>query len=212
MATTRVASDLNLPLYVTHAPGDYGRLFIVEKPGRIKILDLVTGQINIEPFLDIDGDVAQGQNPSSDRGLFSLAFHPNYAATGYFYLHYIAQSDFENTIARYQVSADPDIADVDSGQVLLKIGPLVGLHFGGWIGFGPDGYLYIPLGDGGPQEDPENRAQNLSELRGKVLRIDVNQDDFPNDDTLWNMYVNHVYDNNCGIGCDHRRPRQTLQA
>ena len=190
MATTRVASGLNLPVYVTHAPGDYGRLFIVEKPGRIKILDLVTGQINIEPFLDIDALVAQGQTPFSDPGLFSLAFHPNYAVNGYMYVHYITDDQavaghesLKNTIARFQVSADPDIADVDSGQVLLKIGPVVGgVHFGGWIGFGADGYLYIPLGDGGPQEDPENRAQNLSELRGKVLRIDVNQDDFPNDD------------------------------
>ncbi len=180
LGTIRVAAGLNLPVYALHAPEDPARLFIVEKPGRIRILDLVTGELNGEVFLDIDPIVGGTPDPFSDPGLLGMAFHPRYPSNGYFYVHYVS-NQLDTHIRRYRVSSDPDVADPDSGNLIFSLDQPYTNHKGGWIGFGPDGYLYVPLGDGGSQQDPENRAQNLGVLHGKILRLDVDGDDFPGD-------------------------------
>ncbi len=180
LASTRVADGLNLPVYVTHAPGDFARLFVVEKPGRIRILDLSTGEVNPTVFLDIDALVGGSHEPFTDPGLLGMAFHPEYRTNGYFFVHYL-DNQIDTTIARYRVSDDPDIADPATARIVFTLDQPYVNHNGGWIGFGPDGYLYVPLGDGGSQEDPDNRAQTLSDLHGKILRLDVDGDDFPAD-------------------------------
>lgn len=172
--TTRVASGLFLPVFATYAPGDFSRLFIIEKPGRIRILNLDTGVLSATSFLDINSLVGGGNSTNDERGLLGLAFHPNYQDNGFFYVDYTNNSS-DTTIRRYTVSANPDIADAGSGTTLLVIDQPFSNHNGGWIGFGPlDGYLYIGMGDGGSANDPGNRAQDITnQLLGKMLRIDV---------------------------------------
>jgi glucose/arabinose dehydrogenase len=180
IAVKRVASALDRPLYVTAPPGDTGRLFIVEQhTGRIKILNLGTGVINATPFLDIDG-LATG----NEQGLLGLTFDPNYAANGFFYVNF-TQTNGTTNIRRYQVSAsDPDVADAASSTTVMTYAQPFSNHNGGWLGFGPDGFLYISSGDGGSGNDPGNRAQDITDQRlGKILRIDINDDDFPADAT-----------------------------
>lgn len=175
LATVLVASDLDRPLYVTHAPGDFGRLFIVEQSGRIKILN--NGQVLGTPFLNLD-PVSQ---LSSEGGLLGFTFHPDYGVNGFMYVNYCDNSG-ATVVARYKVSNDPDVADPDSGNVILTIDQPTNRHNGAWLAFGPDGYLYVAMGDGGPWFDPNNRAQTTTdELLGKLLRIDVNGDDWPDD-------------------------------
>jgi glucose/arabinose dehydrogenase len=166
-----VAAGFENPVYVTHAGDGSDRLFVVEQPGRIRIVK--DGQVVTQPFLDI---VSLITSASLEQGLLSVAFHPDYKNNGYFYVNY---TDLEgNTaIARYTVSGNPDVADVNSGKVLLTIGQPYRNHNGGHILFGPDGYLYIAMGDGGSANDPENRAQNLESLLGKILRLDVDNAD-----------------------------------
>ena len=162
ITATRVASGLDLPLYVTAAPGDISRLFIVEKTGTIKILDLNSGQVLATPFLTVPVDTA------SERGLLGLAFDPNYASNGLFYV-YRTSPGAENEVLRYQVSGNPNVAN-GTGQLVLDVGPSTnGNHNAGWLGFGPDGYLYIDSGEVGV---PAN-AQDLTNQLGKILRIDV---------------------------------------
>jgi glucose/arabinose dehydrogenase len=180
LRSTRVAGGLNLPVYVTHAPGDFARLFIVEKPGRIRILDLLTGQLRQGLFLDIDALVGGTHEPFTDPGLLGMTFHPDYAVNGYFYVHYL-NNQTDTVVARYRVSSDPDVANPSSGRIIFTLDQPHPNHNGGWIGFGPDGFLYVPLGDGGSQNDPDDRAQDLEDLHGKILRIDVDRDDFPED-------------------------------
>jgi hypothetical protein len=173
-----VASDLDQPLYVTSPPADASRLFIVEQhTGLIKTLNLSDNTINSEPFLDIDG--LAGAN---EQGLLGLAFHPDYFNNGFFYVN-LTVSDGTTEIRRYQVSQDnPDIADPRTVTIIMTYDQPFANHNGGWIGFGPDGYLYICAGDGGAGNDPGNRAQDVTNQRlGKILRIDVNGDDFPAD-------------------------------
>lgn len=172
--TTRVVSGLFLPVFATYAPGDFSRLFIIEKPGRIRILNLDTGVLNATSFLDINSLVGGGNSTNDERGLLGLAFHPNYQDNGFFYVDYTNNSS-DTTIRRYTVSANPDIADAGSGATLLTIDQPFSNHNGGWVGFGPnDGYLYIATGDGGNACDPGQRAQDITnQLLGKMLRIDV---------------------------------------
>ena len=144
------------------------RLFIVEQGGRIKILndDATT---NPTPFLDISGIISTG----SERGLLGLAFHPDYTNNGYFFVNYTSNSG-DTQIIRYTVDgSDPDLADPASALQIINIDQPYSNHNGGCIQFGLDGYLYIGTGDGGAGGDPENRAQNLMELLGKMLRIDI---------------------------------------
>ena len=171
LTTIRVASGLSSPVHVTHAPGDSSRVFIVEQTGAIKILDLGSGSVLGTPFIDLASIVAC----CGERGLLGLAFHPNYASNGFFYVAYTNTSG-DSEYARYQVSGDPNtsnVANPASAFVLLTIPEPFANHNNGWIAFGPDGYLYIGKGDGGSSCDPAQRAQNLNELNGKILRIDV---------------------------------------
>jgi glucose/arabinose dehydrogenase len=172
LTTERVAAGLSSPVFVTAPPADTVRLFIVEKPGVIKILDLDSGTVNATPFLDIDSLVGGGNPGGDERGLLGLAFAPDYATSGRFYVFY-TNTAFDTVLARYEVSADPDVADPASAEVLLVIDQPEFNHNGGWIAFGPDGYLYLASGDGGSSCDPDENAQNINNLLGVLLRLDV---------------------------------------
>ena len=173
LKTIRVAPGLTQPVFVTHVPGDFSRVFIVELGGQIKILDLSTSTVLGTAYLNLSGVISTG----GERGLLGLAFHPNYASNGYFYVDYTNTSG-NTVVARYQVTGSPatsNVANPASASILLTIGQPFANHNGGWIGFGPnDGYLYIATGDGGSSCDPGQRAQDItSQLLGKILRIDV---------------------------------------
>ena len=176
LTTIRVASALNRPIYCTAPPGDT-RLFIIEQRGVIKILK--NGQILPQPFLDIDA-LVPNITGNDERGLLGLEFHPDYASNGLFYVYY---TNLQNDAAyrRYSVSANPDRADsLSSFPILTIIDPFTN-HNGGQIDFGPDGYFYIGMGDGGSGGDPQGNGQRDDTLLAKMLRIDVNGDDFPGD-------------------------------
>jgi glucose/arabinose dehydrogenase len=161
----QVASGLRSPVDLQNAGDD--RLFVVEQRGMIYVLD--GSGVLAEPFLDIRDRVFDTGN---EQGLLGLAFSPNYAADGFFFVNY-TQGTGDTIIARYQVSGDANRADPESEVVLLKINQPYPNHNGGGMVFGPDGYLYIGTGDGGAQGDPEGRAQNPESLLGKILRLDV---------------------------------------
>src|SRR5688572_5739582 len=176
ISATRVAAGLDAPLFAVSPPGDLGRLFIVEKAGAVKILDLATGKVLPQPFLDLRGQILA----DGERGLLGLAFHPDHAENGYFYVNLI-RPDGDTEIRRYQVSAaDPDRANAASAETVIVIDQPADRtnHKAGWLDFGPDGYLYAALGDGGGGGDPDNNAQNRDSLLGKMLRLDVDGDDF----------------------------------
>lgn len=175
----RVAQGLPQPIFVTSAPGDADRLFVVGKGGRIDILDPQTGAVNASPFLTIPTAELQ---TGGEQGLLGLAFHPDYAANGKFYV-FVTNAAGNLEVREYmRSSGNPDVADAGSGDVILTVPhPVHGNHNGGWLGFGPDGYLYISTGDGGSGGDPDNNAQNPASLLGKMLRIDVDGDDFASD-------------------------------
>lgn len=162
-----VVSGLQRPVDLQHAGDGSGRLFIVEKPGRIRVLQ--DGQLLETPFMDIVERVGSSGN---EQGLLGLAFHPNYQQNGFFYLNYTDRND-DTVIARYQVTTDPNLADPNSEFVLLTVGQPFRNHNGGVLAFGPDGYLYAGLGDGGSAGDPNGNAQSLETLLGKILRLDV---------------------------------------
>ena len=160
-----IASGLDQPVSITHA-GDT-RLFITLQEGQIVIYDGT--RILPTPFLDITDLVLNG----GERGLLSVAFDPNYAQNGRFFVNY-TNNNGDTIIERYNVSAsDPNRADRNSRVQLLFVDQPFANHNGGQLQFGPDGYLYIGMGDGGSGGDPGNRAQNLGDLLGKMLRIDV---------------------------------------
>jgi len=160
-----VASGFAKPLYLTHAHDQ--RLFVVQQAGQIMIIE--GGVTRPTPFLDIKTRVGSNGN---EQGLLSVAFHPNYQKNGLFYVNY-TNLEGSTTIARYNVSADPNVADEISEQILLTIPQPYSNHNGGHILFGPDGYLYIGMGDGGAANDPHNNGQSLNTLLGKILRLDV---------------------------------------
>jgi glucose/arabinose dehydrogenase len=162
-----VVSGLTEPLYVTQPNDGTNRLFIVERRGTIRVA--VNGVLQATPFLDIQNIV---ENGASEQGLLGLAFHPNYASNGQFFVYYTA-NDWANTLARYTVSSDPNRANT-AGTVLLSSSDSFNNHNGGMLAFGPDGNLYIAMGDGGSSGDPNNNAQNRNSLLGKILRINVN--------------------------------------
>lgn len=186
-----VASNLTAPTAITHAGDGSGRLFITEQLGQIRVVD-GGGNLLPEPFLDISTKMTNlapafgmtvGINPAFDeRGLLGLAFHPDYSANGRFFIFHSSPKtgvniNCESILAEYQVSAtNANIADPASEQILLRFDKPEFNHNGGDISFGPDGYLYVPTGDGGGAGDahpPFGNAQNLSNLLGKILRIDV---------------------------------------
>ncbi|MGE5893620.1 MAG: PQQ-dependent sugar dehydrogenase [bacterium] len=167
ISATAVASGFNQPVHITHAGDGSGRLFVVEQAGVIRIIK--NGVLVPTPFLAISERVLSG----GERGLLSVAFPPRYSSKGYFYVNYTARGDGHTVVARYRVSADPDIADPATEQVLLTIDQPFANHNGGLILFGPDGNLYIGMGDGGSGGDPLNNGQNPGTLLGKLLRIDT---------------------------------------
>jgi glucose/arabinose dehydrogenase len=173
ITATRVASGLSQTLFATAVPNDPSRLFIVQQTGAIKILDLNTGQVLATPFLNVAVD------SSGERGLLGLAFDPDYAHNGFFYIYRTVPGAIaHNEIERYHVSSNPNIADPASATPIISLGDLSAQnHNGGWIGFGPDGYLYAATGENGT---PSN-AQSANNLLGKIVRIDVHHDAFPGD-------------------------------
>ncbi len=161
-----VANGFVKPVYLTHAGDD--RLFLVEQDGTIRIIQ--DGAILPQPFLNIDSLVGSTE---SEQGLLSMAFHPEYGENGRFFIYY-TDNNGGTVVARYQVSTDdPNQADPNSALVLLTLPQPYGNHNGGQLKFGPDGYLYVGLGDGGSANDPLLAGQDKSVLLGKLLRLDV---------------------------------------
>ena len=170
-----ILSGLSNTVFVTHAHDGTNRLFIIEKVGRIRVAQ--PGATTTTVFLDITSRVLSTGN---EQGLLGLAFHPQYAINGRFFVYYSrpgsGAASGTLTIAEYHVSpSDPNVADFNSEIVLLTIPhPTNTNHNGGMMAFGPDGYLYMGTGDGGSADDPPNNAQNINALLGKMLRIDIN--------------------------------------
>ncbi|HEU4698717.1 MAG TPA: PQQ-dependent sugar dehydrogenase [Gemmatimonadales bacterium] len=160
-----VASGLDFPLDLTAPPGD-PRLFVVEKSGRIRIVR--DGAVLPRPFLDLSGAVASG----AEQGLLGLAFHPQYATNGRFFIDFTDRAGDTRVVA-YRVSSDPDVADAATADTLLAIAQPYANHNGGHLVFGPDGKLYVGMGDGGSAGDPQGHAQRLDDLLGSLLRLDV---------------------------------------
>ncbi len=175
LTTELVADGFDLPVFATAPPGDTTRLFVVEQhTGQVRIVDLASGTINPQPFLT-QGNLTTG----SEQGLLGLAFHPDYPDSPYVYVNF-TRTNGATVIRRYELSANPDVADSTSGVNLLIVPQPQSNHNGGWIDFGPDDYLYIALGDGGGANDTGSghdplvgNGQSDSTRLGKILRIDV---------------------------------------
>jgi glucose/arabinose dehydrogenase len=169
-----VASGFSRPIYLTHAGDGSGRLFVVEQSGKVWIVK--DGVNQATPFLDVSDLISREAlgGSYSERGLLGLAFHPDYAENGLFFVNYTDRNG-NTVVARYTVSAnDPDRADPASAEQLLWVEQPYANHNGGHLAFGPDGYLYIALGDGGSGGDPDGNGQNLATLLGSILRVNVN--------------------------------------
>ena len=161
-----VASGLTSPVHVTAPPGD-ARLFIVEQPGRIRVVE--GGALLPTPFLDITAKVSC----CGERGLLSVAFHPSYAQTGELFVNYTDRAG-HTRVERYRVSAaDRNRADAASAELVIGVDQPFANHNGGQLAFGPDGMLYIGMGDGGSGGDPQGHGQNPRTLLGDLLRLDV---------------------------------------
>ena len=185
LTTVKVAGGFSQPLYLTAPAGDLNRVFIVEQnSATIKIIK--NGTVLATPFLNIDPKVGSG----GEMGLLGLAFHPNYASNGYFYVNYTDNSG-DTVVARYKVSSNPDIADPSSEQIMMTVDQPFSNHNGGMMAFSPnDDHLYIGMGDGGSGNDPDNRAQNGQTELGKILRIDVGNGD------TFSAAANNPFNNN----------------
>ena len=163
-----VTAVLSSPVFLTAPTGDVGRVFIVEQGGLIRILNSLDGTPRATPFLDVAGLIVTG----GERGLLGMAFDPNYAGNGRFYIYYTNTAG-DIVIARYGVSTNPDIANAGAQAILKTIAhPTNQNHNGGMLAFGPDGCLYAGIGDGGGSGDPNGNAQNTNSLLGKILRLD----------------------------------------
>ena len=161
------------PVYLTHSNDGTNRIFVIQKNGLIKVFPNDSAVASATTFLDVSSRIITGGG-SSEQGLLGIAFHPNYAQNGYFYVDYTRAGDGSTVIARYSVNpSNPNQADFNSEVRLLTIYQPYSNHNGGILFFGQDGYLHIGMGDGGSGGDPGNRAQNLDSLLGKILRINV---------------------------------------
>jgi glucose/arabinose dehydrogenase len=173
----RVGTGFALPLYVTAIPDGSGRMLVVEQGGRIRILDPATGTIAPTPFLNVAAEATVG----GERGLLGLALAPDFNATGTFYI-YMNDTAGHIQVRRYRTfPANRNQADPATADVIFDLPHPETNHNGGWLDFGPDGMLYAALGDGGGGGDPNNNAQNVNVLYGKILRIDPRMDAFPAD-------------------------------
>jgi glucose/arabinose dehydrogenase len=166
---TTIASGLENPVFLTAAPGDSTRLFVLEQEGRIRVIRNDT--LLPIPFLALEDSVANG----NEQGLLGLAFAPDYATSGAFYVFTTDNGD-DISVLRYKVSDDPDLAVLASGVEILYFTHPHANHNGGMLAFGNDGYLYIASGDGGSGGDPQEGGQTLTDLLGAILRIDVSGD------------------------------------
>ena len=174
ITTERVVSGLTRPIYVTYAPGDFDRIYIIEKQGIIKVHQFSTNTTSV--FMNIDALVGGGTSTNDERGLLGLAFHPDFQNNGYFYVNYTdtTGSSADSVVSRFSATS-PDTGDAGSELIVMRYFQPFSNHNGGWIGFGPnDGYLYISTGDGGSANDPGDRSQDITDQPlGKMLRIDV---------------------------------------
>lgn len=157
---------LERPLWLTHDGTD--RLFVIEQPGRVRLI--VNGQLQKTPYLDLTKGVLDG----GEQGLLCMVFHPDFASNGYLYVNYTRRRPQRQTvISEFRTDPRSDHVDPSTERIITTIDQPYANHNGGQILFGPDGMLYVGMGDGGSANDPQNRAQNLNELLGKILRIDV---------------------------------------
>jgi glucose/arabinose dehydrogenase len=161
-----VASGLSSPVFLTAPPGD-PRLFVVEQTGRIRVIK--NGQTLTAPYLDISAKITC----CGERGLLGMAFHPQFATNGFFYVNYTGAGG-HTVIERYHATPSSDVAEANSASLVLGFNQPFSNHNGGMLAFGPDGMLWIGTGDGGSGGDPQNNGQTLTTLLGKMLRIDVN--------------------------------------
>lgn len=183
-----VADGLVNPVDIGAPPLDPHRLFIVEQAGRVRLVKTTAGgrQLLATPFLDIRDRVRTGGG-NDERGLLGIAFHPDYEANGWFFVNYTCRapicpagfSDGASVIARYQADPHGDVADPSTERVVLAIAQPFTNHNGGQLAFGPDGYLYVGMGDGGSFDDPLEAGQDDETVLGKMLRIDVDVDSPP---------------------------------
>ncbi len=173
-----IVSGLNFPMHVAAPPGDAGRLFVAERAGVIRVLNLSSGAILPAAFLDISSRVDQ----DGEGALFSIAFHPQFETNGHFFICYTTDINPEVgfalgvRVSRFTISADPNVADATSEVPFLEISKPTDIHNGGMLAFKPNDpnhYLYVSVGDGGPRCDPGRRAQDRGDKRGKILRLDV---------------------------------------
>jgi glucose/arabinose dehydrogenase len=177
LTTTLFASGLSKPVMVKSPPGDFQRVFIVQRDGAVRLVK--NGVLQATPFIDLS---AQVQSTDAERGMLDIAFHPNYASNGYFYLRYTEGPDpgppwGRTRIKRFTRSANPDVANPASGHSIMYLASTQGFHVGGSIDFGREGLLYVTVGDGSLIDN----AQDMNGLYGKILRIDVAADAFPGD-------------------------------
>ena len=167
LRVVEVVRGLDAPLFVTAPPGD-PRLFVVEQPGRIRVVK--AGKLLPTPYLDVSARISAG----GERGLLGLAFHPNYSKNGLFFVNFTDRSG-DTHVERFRVSTDPDRADPASALLILKVDQPYANHNGGMIAFAPDGMLWVGMGDGGSGGDPQGNGQNPRSLLGKMLRLDVDR-------------------------------------
>jgi glucose/arabinose dehydrogenase len=172
LTVERIASGLSSPIGITNARDGSARLFIVQRGGQVRVID-ADGVLSPTPFVDLSGRIVSG----GEQGLLGLAFHPNFAANGRLFVDY-TRSDgngaWEDVVSELNAPGDRSSADPSSERVLLAVPDPYTNHNGGQLAFGPDGYLYVAMGDGGSGGDPHGNGQNRQALLGKILRIDVN--------------------------------------
>lgn len=196
---TATVDGLNQPLHVTHAGDGSGRLFVVERAGVIRIVR--DGSLEPTPFLSITDRV---RSAAGEQGLLSVAFPPDDATQDHFYVDY-TNLNGDTIVSRFYLTADPDVADPESEEVVLTVDQPDANHNGGQLAFGPDGYLYISLGDGGGAGDPDGNAQDPATLLGSILRIDVEPDTTPFSPTH-QLYLPLVLSQRAESGRNYRIP------
>ena len=201
LAVDLIGNKFDKPLYILELPDNSDKLLVLEQDGVIRILQ--DGQKSKTPFLDITDRVHNPMFPGDERGLLGFAFHPDFVSNHYFYVYYTTDDD-KSVLSRF--STNGIIGDKSTENILLSFEQPYSNHNGGCIEFGPDGYLYVSVGDGGSTGDPEKRAQDLTNIFGTILRLDVNDNAgyiIPNDnpfvdtpnakDEIWSYGLRNVW-------------------